>query len=177
MHLVFMYYIPGAQKNVYLKEISSLVKAIKATGGIEPIAHAGSLFIVRNLLLDWVSEVSGDSGPEAVARMIKLEAKQAQAPVAAVSGTPTTQLLVAPPSRAPARALTFKVLLAAPNPAVVLAQDGDWTAALEKEDSLPQRLAAGLPFAGAGRQVFVTVVTAYPGGRVLYEGVAIAAEK
>ena len=29
VHLVVMYYIPGAQKNVYLKEISTLVKAIK----------------------------------------------------------------------------------------------------------------------------------------------------
>ena len=35
VRLVFMYYIPGAQKNVYLKEISSLVKAIKTSGGIE----------------------------------------------------------------------------------------------------------------------------------------------
>jgi PTS system nitrogen regulatory IIA component len=77
VNLVFMYYIPGAQKNVYLKEISSLVKAIKNSGGIEPIAHAEGLNVVRNLLLDWVSEVLGGSGPEAVARMIKLEVKQA----------------------------------------------------------------------------------------------------
>jgi len=34
---------------------------------------------VRNLLLDWVSAGLGDAGPEAVARMIKLEVKQAQA--------------------------------------------------------------------------------------------------
>src|SRR6476659_75494 len=45
VHLVFMYYIPAAQKNVYLKEISSLVQAIKSTGGIETIAHADSLFV------------------------------------------------------------------------------------------------------------------------------------
>ena len=37
VHLVFMYYIPGSQKNVYLKEISTLVKAIRKSGGIEPI--------------------------------------------------------------------------------------------------------------------------------------------
>src|SRR5512133_1617337 len=39
VHLVFMYYIPGAQKNVYLKEVSILVKAITKSGGIEPITH------------------------------------------------------------------------------------------------------------------------------------------
>jgi PTS system nitrogen regulatory IIA component len=134
VHLVFMYYIPGAQKNVYLKEISSLVKAIKATGGIEPIAHADSLFVVRNLLLDWVSEVSSDSGPEAVARMIKLDVKQSQvvpapaAPAAAPAG-------VAGPlsARSLGRVTPFAILIAPPGPAVVLAQDAEWTVALEQE--------------------------------------------
>jgi hypothetical protein len=78
VHLVVMYYIPGAQKNVYLKEISSLVKAIRKSGGMDPIALAADLNAVRNLLLDWVASVLGESGPEAVARMIKLEVKQAQ---------------------------------------------------------------------------------------------------
>ena len=178
VHLVFMYYIPGVQKNVYLKEISSLVKAIKATGGIEPIAHADSLFVVRNLLLDWVSEVSGDSGPEAVARMIKLDVKQSQAgstPAAAPGVPPGSG--AAPPARPPGRATPFAILIAPPGAAVVLAQDGDWAAALEKETNLAQQLAAGLPFTAAGRQVFVTGATLYPGNRLFYEGVAIAAEK
>ena len=169
VHLVFMYYIPGAQKNVYLKEISSLVKAIKGTGGIEPIAHADSLYIVRNLLLDWVSEVSGDSGPEAVARMIKLDVKQAQVALAVAA----VQL----PASSSARATSFSVLIAPPNAAIVLAQDAEWTAALEKENNLAQQLAAGLPFTFACRQVFVTGAIAYPGSRVLYAGGAIAVEK
>src|ERR1017187_3045972 len=82
VHLAAMYYIPGAQKNVYLKEVSTLVKAIRKSGGIEPIARATELNDVRNLLLDWVSSVLGDSGPDAVARMIKLELRQSQAPEA-----------------------------------------------------------------------------------------------
>ena len=178
VHLVFMYYIPGAQKNTYLKEISSLVKAIKATGGIEPIAHADSLFVVRNLLLDWVSEVSGDSGPEAVARMIKLDVKQSQiiaAPTSlttAPAGTPTSF-----PTRPAWRALSFSVLIVPSGPAIVLAPDAEWTAALEKENSLAQRFAAGLPFVAAGRQVFITGATAYPGSRVVYEAVAITGDK
>jgi nitrogen PTS system EIIA component len=178
VHLVFMYYIPGSQKNVYLKEISSLVKAIKATGGIESIAHADSLYIVRNLLLDWVSEVSGDSGPEAVARMIKLDVKQSQVPVAPVPPpTATAVTTVSLPVGPAARATTFSILITPPNAPIVLAQDAEWTAALEKENNLVQRLAAGLPFTAADRQVFITRATAYPGSRVLYEGVAIAAGK
>ena len=79
VHLVVMYYIPGAQKNVYLKEVSTLVKAMRKLGGIEPIAKAPDLNAVRNLLIDWVAAVAGDAGPEAVARMIRLEIKQSQA--------------------------------------------------------------------------------------------------
>jgi len=60
VHLVVMYYIPGAQKNVYLKEVSSLVKAIRKSGGMDPIAHAPDLNAVRNLLLDWVSAGLGE---------------------------------------------------------------------------------------------------------------------
>jgi len=175
VHLVFMYYIPGAQKNAYLKEISSLVKAIKTTGGIEPIAHADSLFVVRNLLLDWVSEVSGESGPEAVARMIKLEVKQAQTP--APSLAPPVPPVPSGPGRPVGRATPFSILIAPPSLAVVLAQDADWSMALEKENNLAQRLGPGVSFTTAGHQVYITGVTAYPGNRLLYEGIAVLVEK
>jgi mannitol/fructose-specific phosphotransferase system IIA component (Ntr-type) len=161
VHLVFMYYIPGAQKNVYLKEVSVLVKAIHKSGGIAPIEHAPDLTVVRNLLLDWVTAGLGETGPESVARMIKLEVKQAQtAPVPAPGG-------------ASARIMAFSVLVALPDSAFVLALDADWGAALEKENNLGQHLAAGAPFAAAGRQVFVTSVAAFPKGRLLYQCVAL----
>jgi mannitol/fructose-specific phosphotransferase system IIA component (Ntr-type) len=170
VHLVVMYYIPGAQKNVYLKEISTLVKAIRKTGGIDPIAHAADLNAVRNLLLDWVSAGLGDSGPEAVARMIKLEVKHAQTepPIPVVSAP---QSAVALP--AGARAISFSILVAAPATVFVLAQDGGFAAALEKESGLPERLSGGAPFAVAGAQVFVTGSTPYCGGKTLYECVAL----
>jgi nitrogen PTS system EIIA component len=166
VHLVFLFYIPGAQKNVYLKEISSLVKAVKKSGGIGPIAHADDLNVVRNLLLDWVSAGLGDTGPEAVARMIKLEVKQAQM-TAAVEA-------VTLPGRGIARVAAFAVLVAPPNGAFVLAPDADWTAAVEKEGGLAQRLAVGAPFTAAGRQVFVMGSTGYPGGRLLYQCIALS---
>jgi nitrogen PTS system EIIA component len=169
VHLVFMYYIPGAQKNVYLKEISSLVKAIKATGGIEPIAHADSLFVVRNLLLDWVSEVSGESGPEAVARMIKLEVKQAQTPGPPMPATPPAT----PPLQTAARAMPFEVLVTASNGVLVLSQDAEWTVATEKESSLASRLATNTPFTIGNRQVHVISTKPYASGRVLYQCVAV----
>lgn len=171
VHLVFMYYIPGAQKNVYLKEVSILVKAITKSGGIERIAHTDDLNVVRNLLLDWVSAGLGDTGPEAVARMIKLEVKQAQVIAAPGVSPPEVPAL---PAKAIARVVTFSVLVAPPNGAFVLAQDADWGAAMERDNGLVQRLAGGTPFTTAGRQVFVTGASAYPGGRILYQCVAVA---
>jgi nitrogen PTS system EIIA component len=173
VHLVFMYYIPSAQKNVYLKEISGLVKAMKKTGGIEPIEHAAHLNTVRNLLLDWVGEALGEAGPEAVARMIKLEVKQAQAPPSLAPAAGSVPELPGSPGRPLAKALAFSVLVT-PASAFVLAQDGAWTAALEQEIGLAQRLAAGNPFTVAGRQVFVSGSTQYPGGRVVYTCVALS---
>jgi len=162
VHLVFMYYIPGAQKNVYLKEVSGLVKAIRKSGGIKAIAHATDLIVVRNLLLDWVSGVLGDAGPEAVARMIKIEIKEAQRSAEQAAEPPhgITQLM------------PFSVLVTSPNSIVVLAQDPDWVNALEREAGVGQRLLAAAPFIVSGRKIFVTGSVAYPRGRTVYQCVA-----
>ena len=180
VHLVFMYYIPGAQKNVYLKEISSLIKAVRKSGGMEPIAHALDLNAVRNLLLDWVGMVAGEAGPAAVARMIKLDLKQTQAPAgvpvppapAVPLPVPATPAAVTPLPSAP-QVATFSVLIAPPGPALVLSHDATWGTVLEKENNLGPRLAGGAPFTAAGRQIFVTGVSHYPGERILYYCVAL----
>ena len=166
VHLVVMYYIPGAQKNVYLKEISTLVKAIRKTGGIDPIAHAPDLNAVRNQLLYWVSAALGEAGPEAVARMIKLDVKQTLA-VAARAELP------AAPVRADAKVAAFQVLHHASGALTMLSQDAAWVSALEKDSALAQRLAAGTPFAVDGRQVFVLGSTSFAAGRMLYQCVAL----
>jgi mannitol/fructose-specific phosphotransferase system IIA component (Ntr-type) len=167
VHLVVMYYIPGAQKNVYLKEISTLVKAIRKSGGIDPIAKASDLNAVRNLLLDWVSEGLGDAGPEAVARMIKLEVKHAQT-AAPMATAPAAPIAVKPG----ARALPFSVLVTSPTTAIVLCQESDWALSLEKETTLTEKLAGGA-FSIGSTQVFVTRTTAYCGGKSLYDCVAL----
>jgi mannitol/fructose-specific phosphotransferase system IIA component (Ntr-type) len=172
VHLVVMYYIPGAQKNVYLKEISTLVKAMRKSGGIEPIAHAPDLNAVRNLLLDWVSTVLGDSGPEAVARMIKLDVRQTQGPAVATTPVPAPEVAAAPGARPEAKAVAFQILTG-PLASIVLATDAGWVAALEKENHLAQRLAGGTSFTAGGRQVYVVGSRAFAAGRVIYDCVAV----
>jgi mannitol/fructose-specific phosphotransferase system IIA component (Ntr-type) len=182
VHLVVMYYIPGAQKNVYLKEVSTLVKAIRKSGGIEPIAKASDLNAVRNLLLDWVSSVLGDAGPESVARMIKLEVRHAQAPEAApgapapagaASGMAAVPAAPVGPSAGPV--LVFSILLAPPGAPIVLAPEAEWVAALERDQGLAQKLSAGAPFSFGRLQLVVSGSTTFAGGRVLYQCVAIPA--
>jgi mannitol/fructose-specific phosphotransferase system IIA component (Ntr-type) len=168
VHLVVMYYIPGAQKKVYLKEVSSLVKAIRSTGGIEQIATAEGLTEVRNLLLDWVSAV-GEAGPDAVARMIKLEVKQAQ-------GVEPATLPVTLPVPTPGHfthVLPFSVVVTGSS-ALVLATDGDFMGALEKQGDVVALLAGGRSFTVAGRQVFLIGSTSYAGGRVVHQCVALS---
>ena len=172
VHLVFMFYIPGAQKNFYLKEISSLFKAIKKSGGIDPIAHAEDLNTVRNLLLDWVGSVLGESGPEAVARMIKLEVRQAQAPAVAAVAAPVMSLPATGP-RPAVQAVAFGVLLAPPAAPVVLSSDAAWLALLEQHVGLAPCLLAGGTFEVGGKQVVVTGCRQYAGGRTLYDCVAV----
>ena len=177
VHLVVMYYIPGAQKNIYLKEVSTLVKAIRKSGGIEPIAKAADLNAVRNLLLDWVGSVLGDAGPEAVARMIKLEVRHSQSPEVS---SPASAAAGAGPTPAPpafdfrgSRATAFSVLVAPPNGSIVLAPEAEWVASVEKDGGLAQQLASGTPFQSGRAHVFVLGSTAYSGGRILYQCVAI----
>lgn len=181
VHLVVMYYIPGAQKNVYLKEVSTLVKAIRRSGGIEPIARAPDLNAVRNLMLDWVSSVLGEAGPEAVARMIKLEVRHAQTaePPAAAAPPEAAAGLGAPPAPAPAdlrgvaRAGVLSILVSPPSGIWVLASDPEWVSSLEKDAGLAQRLSGGGPFQSGGLHLFVTGSTPYAGGRVMYQCVAL----
>ena len=170
VHLVVMYYIPGSQKNVYLKEISSLIKAIRKSGGIQPIAHATDLNEVRNLLLDWVSSVLGDTGPEAVARMIKLDVKQTQV---AAPATPA-HLPEAVAVRPGARVTPFSVLVTTPGSLLVLAPDAYCLGVLEKDAALAQQLAAGAAFLSSGQQIIVLGVTNYAGGRALYQCALLA---
>lgn len=171
VHLVLMYYIPDAQKNVYLKEISVLVKAMRKTGGIEPIAHASNLNVVRNLLLDWVSEVVGESGPDTIARMIKLEVRQAQAPPA-VAGAPVPEAAAVTPTKSP-KAVSFQILFYPPANLVALTPDAQWVAALEKEPTLMTLLTSGNAFTVAGRQVYVTASRTYAAGRTLFDCTAV----
>jgi nitrogen PTS system EIIA component len=163
VHLVIMYYVPDAQRNAYLKEISGLAKAVSAGDSIETIAELSDIHTVRDKLLDWVAIAISEAIPESKARMIKLDARQATA--AALAAVPGTNL-------AGMRILPFR-LIAWPGSALVLCADPALAEALEKAEGLAERLRAGGEIEAPGWRIVVMSETPFARDRREFEAVAL----
>src|SRR5476649_1562687 len=88
VHLVVMYFVPESQKNSYLKEISSLARAIQSQPAMQDLKSLQDLNDVRHKLLDAMSIALESTAPEAKARMIQLEVRHAAADAAAGAPLP-----------------------------------------------------------------------------------------
>ncbi len=164
VHLVAMYYIPVSQKGAYLKEVSSLVASVRREGWIQEIANAADIASVRERLLDWVSNSIDQSAPDTKARMIRLEAKQAEA-FAASSASPAVA------EGRPLSVATVLILIVA-DKAFALSEKNDLVAALESDRSLKEMVLQKQPFSKAGYSLTFRSVTHY-GERSLYEYLAV----
>jgi len=161
VHLVVMYYIPDAQKNTYLKEISSLAGAVRKAGGIQAIATAQDIATVRERLLDWVGAAIEASIPEAKARMIRLESRQAAA-----------EAPPAPPAGA-IQILPVSIVQVPDQKPLVLSTTPELVSALEKEERLGTLLQQNAQFDSGGYRMVFRSLTQYPNARVLYEYSAV----
>jgi mannitol/fructose-specific phosphotransferase system IIA component (Ntr-type) len=156
VHLVSMYFIPDAQKNAYLKEISGLAEAVKKAGDIQAIARAEDVAAVREQLLGWVSS-SLDSGASQVrARMIHLEAKQAQA-----GGSAAVPML-------PVLAIGL-----ADGQTYFVCQSKELSAALEKDPTLAAIVRQGTAFDRAGYRFLHHSSILYDPARPIHEYIAV----
>ena len=160
VHLLVMYYIPGNQRMAYLKELSGLAKAIQKGQGIENIEKAGSLNDVRNELLNWVSASIDNTMPQAKARMIKLEAKHAQAAEA---------VLITPQGLE--RLVPFYIITGNGSKNIALAQDAELVRVVEAADLA--QLGDKQDFEAGGYKVFVRSRTPYKPDRAMYDCIAI----
>jgi mannitol/fructose-specific phosphotransferase system IIA component (Ntr-type) len=162
VHLLVLYYVPDTQRPQYLKEVSGLAKAIQRTAGIEPFADIHDIQTVRHKLLDWVGLAIDEAVPDAKARMIKLEARQAAA--AAGIAVPRAPYVVQP----------FRVLADESGRIIVLADDPKLAALLESAPDL-RRVLSGEGGSDIGRYKIALYSTArFALNRTLYEGVAVA---
>jgi len=161
VQLVIMYFIPDSQRNAYLKEISGLAKAVTKTNGIAPIVSAADIHAVRSQLLDWVAYAIDSAIPDAKARMVKLQEKQAA-------------ILAAGPGKArPFTIVPFYVLTADPARPVVLAPDAEFVKAMESQPSISDLLRRNDAFECGGYQVMVRSASSFAANRVLHDCLAV----
>lgn len=159
VHLVVMYFIPDAQKNAYLKEISGLAQAVQKKGDLQSIATAADVASVREQLLGWVSGAIETGVSQIRARMIHLEARQAQAAVAApAASTPIFPMLI---------------LNASETQRIVLCENKDLAAALEKDASIAVAARLGTSFDRAGYRFIFRCSITYDPSRPLHEFIAV----
>ncbi len=165
VHLVVMHYVPDAQKNVYLKEISGLIKVIKKNEGKKEVDKARDLMEVRNLLLDLIADALESEIPEAKARMIRLEAKQAAAisPPEVLSEELLSSLSFIP----------LSVIVIPGSKSIILSQDPEVVSLFESSNDLGASLAEKVPFNHKEYRILPRSVTAYQPNRFLYDCMAI----
>ncbi len=159
VHIVVMYFVPGPQKNAYLKEISSLAKAIQTQPVLQNTQSLTDLGQVRHALLDAISAVMESTPPEAKARMIQLEARHA-----------AVQHIVSELPEEVARSLTPLMVVVVPGERpVILSQDREVVMALEADE----RLSADLAQQGCAEHqsfhVLVRTSQNYQPNRVVYD--------
>jgi len=158
VHLVAMYFIPDAQKNAYLKEISGLAEAVKKKGDVQSIAKADDIASVREQLLGWVSGAIESGVSQIRARMIHLEARQAQA---AAVGPAATQIF------------PMMILNVSDNQRVVLCENKDLATALEKDATIAVAARQGASFDRAGYRFIFRSSLTYDPSRPLHEFIAV----
>jgi nitrogen PTS system EIIA component len=158
--LVVMYLVPENQRNHYLREISLLAKALQSYPGLDYLREVKDLDDIRNYLLDLVDVTKESSGPDARARMIRLQAK-------VVPETPAYQdlsnLIVEPVT-----------LVSAPDmKTVVLTQNPDLLEWLDSAKGLIGKIEADGSFQNGGWRIIRRSAVTYQGERVIYDCIAV----
>jgi nitrogen PTS system EIIA component len=165
VHVLVMYFVPETQKNAYLKEVSSLAKAIRTQPFLQDLKSLANLTEARHRLLDAINIALESTAPDARARMIQLNVKHAAA----------QQVGLEVPAEI-ARALIPLSILAIPgSKPIVLCQDRDVVAALEGKEQLVVQLGEKGSAEQNGLQVFLRSSSHYQPDRILYDCLAVRA--
>ena len=165
VHIIVMYYIPDSQRNVYLKELSGLARAVTETGGLEAIEGLQDIQSVRERLLDWVEISMEKAMPTSKARMIKLETRKAGIETApgVESGKISRRLTLTP----------FSLLVINNEKIIVLSQNQLFSETAEKAPELSRLLSANSEIEWNGYQIWMTSSRQFSMNRLLCECLAV----
>ena len=161
VHLVVMYFVPDTQKNGYLKEISSLAKAIQTQADLQHLTAMEDLNDVRHRLLDAISLALESSAPEAMARMIQLEVRHA----AKGSG----EIL---PAGFATQAVPLSIVIVPGMKPLVLSQDSSLVATMELKELPAAKMVQSGRIEHEGFQVILRSSSNYQPDRVVHECLA-----
>lgn len=158
--LLIMHLVPSNQLNRFLREISQLAKALRTYPDIGKLGQARDLNEVRHYLLDLISATKETAGPEARARMIRLQATPILDTLAL---TDLSNLVV--------EAVT---LITGPGiKPIALTQNAALAQWLESVSDLAEKLENEGFYQDNGWRILRRGTTAFPGGRLAYDCLAI----
>ena len=165
INIVVMYYVPDTQKNAYLKEISSLAKAIQTQPALQDLKSLKDLADARHRLLDAISAAAEQAVPEAKARMIQLEVKHSVLEKAAAGAFPMDFAN---------RVIPLTIIAAPEIKPLVLCQDRALVDLLETKDpTLAANLANNGQFEVQGFRILLRSTANYQPDRTVHECLAI----
>lgn len=164
VYLMIMYYIPDSEKNLYLKEISGLAKVIKKIEVEDFFVKVKDIHNLRDKLLDWVGFAINEAVPDSMAKMIKLEAKQATIESKAVEMEPLKII---------SRIIPFNLVLFDKNKYMILSQDTKLIEQLEKSSEIINKISTDIEFENSGYKIAIRSTTNFANNRRLYECVAV----
>jgi len=159
--IITMYLVPSNQRNHYLREISVMAKVLKSAQDTDKLLKLADLNEVRNYLLDLVSASKDTIGPDARARMIRLQSKTAMAtqPIGDLSN-----LVIEPVSI---------ITGIGPKP-LALTQNQELMAFIESLPGLADKLENEGSYQNGTWRIIRRHTVAYQGGRMVYDCIALA---
>ena len=159
--IITMYLVPSNQRNHYLREISVMAKVLKSAQDTGKLLKLADLNEARNYLLDLVSASKDTIGPDARARMIRLQSKTAMAtqPIGDLSS-----LVIEPVSI---------ITGAGPKP-LALTQNQELMAYVESLPGLADKLENEGSYQNGTWRIIRRHTVAYQGGRIVYDCIALA---
>jgi hypothetical protein len=155
-----MFLVPDNQRNSYLKEVSNIAKVLSELHNESTLKTAGDLNTVRNYLLDLVISAKSIVGPEARARMIKLETRESIPPHDIQS---ITNMIIEP----------VMIITGANLKHIALAQNKELTDLLENVNNLPELLNKNDYFDNSGWRILKRNSSVYQADRFAYDCLAI----
>jgi mannitol/fructose-specific phosphotransferase system IIA component (Ntr-type) len=162
--IIIMYLVPSNQRNHYLREISIMAKVLRSSGEAGRLGSIRELNDVRNYLLDLIAASKDTVGPDARARMIRLQAKSV------LAAQPTGDLagLVIEP---------VMIISGLGTKPLALTQSNELLTWIDSTTGLAERLDSDGSYQNGLWRIIKRSSAAYQGGRTAYDCLALKSGK